>query len=230
MNILIIEDNVKISDNICYILKNENYNFETAFDGSEGYAKAIVNGYDLIILDIMLPGMDGFEILEALRANSITTPVLVLSAKGQVEDKVKALNLGSDDYITKPFAASELLARIKSILRRKYDISSNIIKIGKLTVDTNRKEASINNEKLDLTQKEYELLEFLVYNKNKVVSKIAIGQYIWGESLDLFTMSNFIDVHISNLRKKIEEECDKRYIQTKRGLGFILTEDEEENN
>ena len=225
MNILVIEDNIKISDNISYILKNENYNFETSFDGNEGYQKALTNDYDLIILDIMLPGMDGFEILEGLRSNNINTPILVLSAKGQIEDKVKALNLGSDDYITKPFAAPELLARIKSILRRKHDLSSNIIKIDILVIDTNKKEVLLNNEKLDLTQKEYEILEFLSYNKNKVVSKIAIGQYIWGESLDLFTMSNFIDVHISNLRKKIQDKSGKKYIQTKRGLGFILTED-----
>jgi len=226
MNILVIEDNIKISDNISCILKNENYNYEVAGQGREGYQKALSNSYDLIILDIMLPEMDGFEILEALRANNIDTPVLVLSAKGQVEDKVRALNLGSDDYITKPFAAAELLARIKSILRRKYDMSSNIIKIGALIINTNKKEAFINNEILDLTQKEYELLEFLSYNKNKVVSKIAIGQHIWGEELDLFTMSNFIDVHISNLRKKIEEKSGKKYIYTKRGLGIILTNED----
>jgi DNA-binding response OmpR family regulator len=224
MNILVIEDNIKISDNISYILKNEKYNFETASDGKYGYELASANNYDLIILDLMLPGMDGFEILEALRANSINTPIIVLSAKNQVDDKVRALNLGSDDYITKPFAASELLARIKSILRRKFDISSNIIKIDDLIIDTDKKEIKVNNEKLDLTQKEYDLLEFLAYNKNKVVSKVSIGQYIWGEELDFFTMSNFIDVHISNLRKKIESKTNKRYIVTKRGLGFIFSD------
>lgn len=226
MNILVIEDNIKISDNISYILKQEGYNYDVASDGARGYEMASENTYDLIILDIMLPEMDGFEILESLRANDNNTAVLVLSARGLVEDKVKALNLGCDDYITKPFAASELLARIKSILRRKHDLSSNIIKLDRLTIDTNKKEACINDEKLDLTQKEYDLLEFLAYNKNKVVSKVAIGQYIWGESLDFFTMSNFIDVHISNLRKKMENIYDKRYIQTKRGLGFILSNEE----
>jgi len=226
MNILIVEDNLRISDNISYILKNESYNFDISYNGNDGYQKALNNAYDLIILDLMLPGMDGFEIIEALRGNNIDTPILVLSAKSQVEDKVKALNLGSDDYICKPFAAAELLARIKSIFRRKHDLSSNIIKIDALKLDTNKKEAWIKKNKLDLTQKEYELLEFLVYNKNKVVSKIAIGQYIWGESLDFFTMSNFIDVHISNLRKKMELLCNKKYIRTKRGLGFILTDEE----
>jgi DNA-binding response OmpR family regulator len=223
MNILVIEDNIKISDNISFILKNENYNFDVSSDGKEGYELALGGSYDLLILDIMLPGMDGFEILEALRANQINTPILVLSAMGQVEDKVRALNLGSDDYITKPFAASELVARIKSILRRKFDLASNVIRIDNLVIDTNKKEVFVNNEKLELTQKEYDLLEFLTYNRNKVVSKVAIGQYIWGEELDFFTMSNFIDVHISNLRKKIENKSGKRYIKTKRGLGFIFT-------
>ncbi|MBN2535576.1 MAG: response regulator transcription factor [Spirochaetales bacterium] len=228
MKILIIEDNIRISDNISYILKSENYNFEASYDGEEGYQLARTGNYDLIILDLMLPGMDGFEILEALRANKVNTPVLVLSAKSQVEDKVKALNLGSDDYITKPFAASELLARVRSITRRNHDLASNIITIGCLTVDTNKKEAFVEVNRLELTQKEYELLEFFSFNKNKVVSKVAIAQYIWGESLDYFTMSNFIDVHISNLRKKIENACKKKYIKTKRGFGFILSEEEEE--
>lgn len=224
MNILVIEDNIKISDNISYILKSENFNYEVESDGIKGYETALNGGFDLIILDIMLPGMDGFEILESLRANNNNIPVLVLSAKGQVEDKVQALNLGCDDYLTKPFAAVELIARIKSIIRRKFDLSSNIIIVDLLTIDTNKKEAFANKEKLDLTQKEYDLLEFLAYNKNKTVSKVAIGQYIWGEDLDFFTMSNFIDVHISNLRKKIYTGCGKKYIETKRGLGFILSE------
>jgi DNA-binding response OmpR family regulator len=228
MKILIIEDNIRISDNISYILKSENYNFEASYDGAEGYRLALTGNYDLIILDLMLPGMDGFEILEALRTNKVNTPVLVLSAKSQVEDKVKALNLGSDDYITKPFAAPELLARVRSIIRRKHDLASNIITIGCLTVDTNKKEACVKGNRLDLTQKEYELLELFSFNKGKVVSRVAIAQHIWGESLDYFTMSNFIDVHISNLRKKIENACKKKYIKTKRGFGFILSEEEEE--
>ncbi len=227
VNILVIEDNIRISDNISYILQNEHYHVEVAAHGDQGYHQALDGEYDLIILDLMLPGMDGFEILEALRANRVNTPVLVLSAKGQVEDKVRALNLGSDDYLTKPFASSELLARIKSIIRRKHDLASNRIVVGSLRIDTDKKEAYADGEKLELTQKEYELLELLAYNKNKVVSKVAIAQYIWGETLDLFTMSNFIEVHISNLRKKIEDKCKKQYIITKRGLGFILTAEED---
>lgn len=226
MYILIIEDNIRILDNLTIILKNENYQVDSEFDGDKGFQKALDNNYDLIILDLMLPGMSGFEILEALRANNIKTPIIVLSAKNQVEDKVKSLDLGSDDYLTKPFAPSELLARVRSMLRRKHDLTSNIIIIRQIEIDTNLKEVRVNGCKIELTLKEYELLEFLAYNKDKVVSRIAIGEHIWGESLDLFTMSNFIDVHIKNLRKKLESDLDYKVIHTKRGVGFILSEKE----
>lgn len=223
MYILIIEDNIRILDNISLILKNENYRFDSESNGDEGYKKALTGTYDLIILDLMLPGMDGFEIVEALRANGVDTPILVLSAKSQVEDKVKALDKGCDDYLTKPFAPAELLARIRSIIRRKFDVASSVMEIGELHLNTNSKELVIREETIGLTSKEYELLEFLAYNSERVVSRVAIGEHIWGEELDMFTMSNFIDVHIKNLRKKIEAKTGKKYIHTKRGIGFILT-------
>ena len=226
MYILIIEDNIRIADNITFMLKKENYQVDCENNGEDGYRKALQNSYDLLILDLMLPGMSGFEILESLRANDIKIPVLILSAKGQVEDKVRALDLGGDDYLTKPFAPAELLARVRSILRRKFDVSSSLITIGDLVVDTNKKELIIKDEIISLTGKEYEVLEFLAYSNNRVISRIAIGEHIWGETLDLFTMSNFIDVHIKNLRKKIETATGKKYIYTKRGVGFILTEKE----
>ncbi|HPO49471.1 MAG TPA: response regulator transcription factor [Spirochaetota bacterium] len=228
MNILIIEDNIRISDNLKYILTKEGHNSEIAENGEIGLSNALNKDYDLIILDIMLPKTDGYEILESLRANKRDVPVLVLSAKVQVEDKVKALDIGADDYLTKPFAPSELTARIRSLLRRKHGVSSNIIEIGEIKLDTNKKELFINEERVDLTQKEYEIVEFLGYNKEKVVTRVTLGEHIWGETLDLFTMSNFIDAHIKNVRKKIEEKTSKKYIITKRGLGFILTENGDE--
>jgi DNA-binding response OmpR family regulator len=228
MNILIIEDNIRILDNLTYILKNENYRVDEAESGDSGYMKAANGNYDLIILDLMLPGMNGFEILESLQSNKIATPILVLSAKNQIEDKVKSFDLGCHDYLSKPFAPEELLARIRGIIRRKYHIDSNIIVIGEITFDTNKKKVNINDKFLDLTQKEYEIFEFLSYNKYKVVSRISLGEHIWGESLDLFTMSNFIDVHIKNLRKKITLLTNKKYIYTKRGLGFLFSDKDEE--
>lgn len=225
MYIIVIEDNVRMLDNINYILKKENYHVDTASNGDDGYNKIISNSYDLVILDLMIPGMNGFEIIEALRMNSNKVPILVLSAKSQTDDKVKALDLGCDDYLTKPFAPAELLARIRTLLRRKYDVESSVITIGDMVIDIKLKEITINGEKLELTSKEYELLEFLAYNKGNVVTRVAIGEHIWGETLDLFTMSNFIDVHIKNLRKKISNVTVKQYIHTKRGVGFIIKEE-----
>jgi len=228
MNILIIEDNAKISDNLEYILTKESYSVTICSNGENGYYTASSADYDLIILDLMLPEMDGYEILESLRANKKDAPILVLSAKDQVEDKVKALDLGADDYLSKPFASAELLARIRSILRRKHNVGSSTIEVGELFIDLNKKEVRLGDSSVDLTQKEYEIVEFLAYNKNKVVSKVTLGEHIWGEDLDLYTMSNFIDVHIKNVRKKLEEIKPKKYIHTKRGLGFILSEGQTE--
>ena len=216
MQILVIEDTIRILDNLNAILRQENYIVDSESDGERGYEKALNNNYDLIILDLMLPGMDGFEILEGLRANKKDVPVLILSAKAQVEDKVKALDLGSDDYITKPFAPAELLARIRRIVRQKYDIVTSVIEIGGMKIDINKKVLEIDSTIIDLTSKEYEIIEFLAYNLGKVVSRVTLGEHIWGESLDLF----------KNLRKKISDVTDRKYIYTKRGLGFIVSEKE----
>lgn len=229
MKVLLIEDNILLSDNILYILKREKYAVDISYNGESGYNKALSNDYDIIILDLMLPGMDGFSILESLRANNIKTPILVLSARAQTEDKVKALDSGSDDYLTKPFAKEELLARIRNIIRRKHDVTSGIIKIGDLSVNTNTKDVFVLKEKIEITPKEYEIIEFAL-NKNRVVSRVSLGEHVWGETLDMFTMSNFIDVHIKNIRHKIEPLMNKKIIFTKRGIGFILTDRNNEND
>jgi DNA-binding response OmpR family regulator len=226
MHILIIEDNLILIDSLHNVLKKENYLIDEAKTGDQGYTKILDNNYDLIILDIMLPNMNGFEILECMQQQHINTPVLILSAKNQVEDKVKALDLGSYDYLTKPFAIEELLARIRGIFRRRHNLSSNVITIDEISIDTNKKTVKVKNEIVELTNKEYEILELLSYNCNKAVSRIAIGEHVWGENLDLFTMSNFIDVHIKNIRKKIEGKTSKEYIRTIRGFGFILSDNE----
>ncbi len=227
MKILLIEDNQLLSDNIRTILENENYSVEISLDGEHGYSLALINDYDVVILDLMLPKMNGFSVLEYLRMNNIQTPILILSALSHVDNKVRALDGGCDDYLTKPFASEELLARIRSLIRRKYNTALPVVKIGAVEVQISKKKVFIYKEKVELTPKEYELLEFLALNKDKVVSRIALGEHIWGESLDLLTMSNFIDVHIKNLRKKLEAITGKRLIFTRRGNGFILTEGEE---
>jgi DNA-binding response OmpR family regulator len=222
MRILIVEDEESLALHIQNILQNEKYTAEVAFDGNAGLEKALVESYDLIILDIMLPGSDGFQILKTLRKEGRVLPVLLLTAKTHIEDKVTGLDLGADDYLTKPFAVPELLARVRSLLRRTSDAKSTVIEIGDLKLDTATHSVTKKGNEINLTAKEYSILEFLIYNQNHVVSRMSIAEHVWGDNLDLFTMTNFVDVHIKNLRKKIGD--DKNLIKTIRGVGYMLKE------
>ena len=222
MRILIIEDEEALALRIQKILQNEHYTAEVSFSGDKGLEQALVETYDLIILDVMLPGLDGFQILKELRNEGIAIPVLLLTAKTRVEDKVSGLDLGADDYLTKPFAVPELLARVRSLLRRASDIKSSVLVIGDLQIDTATHNVLRNNTEINLTAKEYAILEFLMYNQNHVVSRMSIAEHVWGDNLDLFTMTNFVDVHIKNLRKKIG--ASKEMIKTVRGVGYMLRE------
>jgi len=222
MRILIIEDEEALALRIQKILQNEHYTAEVSFSGDKGLEQALVETYDLIILDVMLPGLDGFQILKELRNEGIAIPVLLLTAKTRVEDKVSGLDLGADDYLTKPFAVPELLARVRSLLRRASDIKSSVLVIGDLQIDTATHNVLRNNTEINLTAKEYAILEFLMYNQTHVVSRMSIAEHVWGDNLDLFTMTNFVDVHIKNLRKKIG--ASKEMIKTVRGVGYMLRE------
>jgi DNA-binding response OmpR family regulator len=222
MRILIIEDEEALALRVQKILQNERYTAEVCFSGDQGLEQALVEPYDLVILDVMLPGLDGFQILKKLRNDGIAIPVLMLTAKTRVEDKVSGLDLGADDYLTKPFAVPELLARVRSLLRRASDVKSSLLVIGDITIDTATRSVSKNNSEINLTAKEYAILEFLMYNQNHVVSRMSIAEHVWGDNLDLFTMTNFVDVHIKNLRKKIGDS--KQMIKTVRGVGYMLRE------
>jgi DNA-binding response OmpR family regulator len=223
MRILIVEDEEALASRIQKILQTERYKAEVIFDGDEGLEQALSEPYDLIILDIMLPGTNGFEILEQLRDEGIMTPVLLLTAKTRVEDKVNGLDLGADDYLTKPFAVPELLARVRSLLRRASDVKTTTLVVADLKIDTATHSVFKNGNTLNLTAKEYAILEFLLYNQNHVVSRMSIAEHVWGDNLDLFTMTNFVDVHIKNLRKKIGSS--KNIIKTIRGVGYMLKDD-----
>ena len=158
------------------------------------------------------------------RKEGMILPVLLLTAKTQIDDKVTGLDLGADDYLTKPFAVPELLARVRSLLRRSSEAKSTVIEIGDLILDTATHSVKKNGKEINLTAKEYSILEFLIYNKNHVVSRISIAEHVWGDNFDLFTMTNFVDVHLKNLRKKIQD--DKDLIKTVRGVGYMLKEKE----
>jgi heavy metal response regulator len=222
-NILLVEDEKKVSKFIKQGLEGEGFIVDTAFNGEEGFLKAQEGTFNLIILDVMMPKMDGFEVLEKLRISKIHTPVLMLTAKDSLSDKVTGLNLGADDYLTKPFAFEELLARIKSLLRRG-EIKSTQMKVGDLELDTVRHKAKRNNIEIELTSREYALLEFFMRNKNTTVTRETISEKIWNINFD--TGTNVIDVYVNHLRQKVDGNFDKKLIHTVRGAGYVMKEDE----
>jgi DNA-binding response OmpR family regulator len=222
MRILVVEDQEPLANRIKDTLANERYQVDLAFDGDTGLEKALLEDYDLVVLDILLPGLDGIEVLKQIRESGAKVPVLMLTVKDQVQDKVAGLDAGADDYLTKPFATPELLARIRSLLRRKSDAKVSILTAGDLSLDTNLREVTRGGDAIELTRKEYSILQFLMYNKNRVLSRLSIAEHVWGDNFDLFSMTNFVDVHVKNLRKKINDDGPDRLIQTVRGVGYII--------
>jgi len=226
MRILIVEDEESLALKIKNVLESDEYQAEVAFEGEEGLEQALMEEYDLLILDILLPGLDGIQILKEVRRSGSAVPVLLLTAKDRVENKVRGLDAGADDYLTKPFAIPELLARVRSLLRRTSEVKSAELTVEDLRVDTSTHEVWRGKEPVNLTPKEYAILEFLLYNKNRVLSRLSIAEHVWGDNFDLFSMTNFVDVHIKNLRKKIDDHNKKKLIQTVRGVGYRIKDDE----
>jgi len=227
MKILVVDDEPDLLEQLRETLTSQKYDLDTADDGESALDKLFDNPYDLIILDIMLPFVDGLTILREIRKANIATPVLMLTTKGAVEDKIKGLDYGADDYLAKPFAMAELMARIRSLLRRASDHRDPLLTVRDITLNTKTRQVIKNGKSLELTPKEFSILEFLLYNQNRVVSRFTLAEHVWGDGFDPFTMSNFIDVHIKNLRRKIDDSDKKKIIRTIRGIGFII-EDEPE--
>ena len=215
--ILIVEDESSISDFVKGELEYEGYEVCIKEDGREGLEEALNNEYDLVILDIMLPSMNGFEICRRIKRVK-ATPVIMLSAKSSVIDKVKGLKLGADDYISKPFAIEELLARIEVVFRRESNPKDSIFKFKDITIDTKSRIVKRNNEEINLTNKEYELLMILIENKDEVVTRDELLERIWGYD----TETNVTDVYIRHLRSKLNNENKEEYIQTVRSIGYIM--------
>jgi DNA-binding response OmpR family regulator len=221
MNVLIIDDEASLLEKLAVVLIKELYTVETAADGRQGLDKIWNDHYDLIILDIMLPYLSGLEIIKVVRAECIETPVLMLTAKGDIEDKIKGLDLGADDYLAKPFSIPELLARVRALIRRGTK-ASPIIEIGSLSLDTSRRELFKNGLLVPLTAKEFAILEFMMHNKGRAISRFTLAEHVWGDEFDPFSMSNFIDVHMSNLRKKLTSPGEPPLIATVRGYGYRI--------
>lgn len=219
--ILIIEDESNISDFVKMELEYEGYEAEISEDGKEGLIKALREDYDLIVLDLMLPVISGLEVCRRLKKEK-DIPVIMLSAKDSVMDKVAGLQIGADDYIAKPFAIEELIARIQVIFRRMEKVKSNIIKFKDLSIQLESRTVMKNEEKINLTNKEYELLILLLNNKGKVVTRDNILNEVWGYDYDAGT--NVVDVYVSYLRNKLDEKNKEAYIETVRAVGYIISE------
>lgn len=218
-SILLVEDEVSISDFIKGELEYEGYRVCVKEDGRVGLEEALNNEYDLVILDVMLPSMNGFEICRRLKREKNTT-VIMLSAKDSVMDKVNGLQIGADDYIPKPFAIEELIARIEVVFRREKTLSSSIVKFKDITINRNSRVVEKNNNEIILTNKEYEILMSLIDNKNRVVTREELLEKVWGYSYEPET--NVVDVYIRYLRAKLNNENKEEYIQTVRSVGYIM--------
>ncbi len=220
MRLLIIEDEEQLLDALKRGLTKRGYAVDKAEDGITGSEMAYQNEYDVIILDLNLPGKDGIEVLKDIRTRSMTTKVLILSARSSVPDKIKGLDLGANDYLGKPFDFLELEARIRNLIRRDFVQQSTVIHLQNLTLDTAQKSAAVNGHKLDLQPKEYAILEYLALHSGTVISSEELIEHIWDEEADMFSMS--VKVHISNLRKKISAYGDSGLIVTVRGGGYMI--------
>ncbi len=221
MRLLLIEDDVKIASFIIKGLKAEGFAVDHASDGENGLHLALTEPYDLAIIDIMLPQMDGFAIIAALRREKIHLPVIILSARGATEDKVKGLQLGSDDYLTKPFAFSELLARVQALLRRSSGVAEPTkLEMGDLSMNLITREVVRRGRRIDLQPLEFSLLEYLLRNAGKVVSKTMIMEHVWDYHFD--PQTNVVESRIYHLREKIDKGFETKLIHTVRGVGYVL--------
>lgn len=220
MKILVIEDEPELSKSICQYLSGEQFFTETAFDFHTALEKISLYDYACIILDITLPQGSGLDILKELKANNKADGVIIISAKNSLDDKISGLKSGADDYLTKPFHLPELGARVAAIIRRKSFDGNNKIVFDELEINLNAKQTFVNGQELDLTKKEYELLLYFISNKNKVISKSAIAQHLWGDNMDIADNYDFIYTHIKNLRKKLLQQGSPDYIKSVYGMGY----------
>jgi DNA-binding response OmpR family regulator len=221
MRILVVEDHPTLARSIAGGLRDEGYAVDLTFDGEEGLHLAQRNPYDAIVLDMMLPKRDGWSILQTLRESGSKTPVICLTAQDAVEDRVRGLNIGADDYLTKPFAFEELVARVRAMIRRGHDKPSSVLTVGDLEIDLARKCVRRNGKTIDLSAREFALLQYLAHRKDQVVSRTDIWEHIYDQYDEV--SSNVVDVYIGYLRNKIDRDYPTKVIHTRRGQGYMLS-------
>jgi DNA-binding response OmpR family regulator len=220
MKILIVEDEQRLMESMVTYLKSENFIVEEASDYKTARQKIEMFTYDCILLDVSLPDGDGLSLLQELKANKKTDGVIVISAKNSIGDRIQGLNLGADDYLTKPFHLSELNARILAVIRRRHFQGQQVLVFNELTIDLIAKTVYVNEKAVELTRKEYDLLLYLAYNKNRVISKNAIAEHLSGDEAEIFTNYDFIYSHMKNLKKKLQQAGCKEYIRSVYGMGY----------
>jgi len=221
VRILLVEDEARVAGFVAKGLREQAYAVDVAGDGERALYLASVNEYDLLVLDVMLPRKDGYEVCRSLRSGGMRIPILMLTARDSIDDRVAGLDCGADDYLTKPFDFKELLARLRALSRRSTALRPPVVRVADLTLNTGSHSVSRGGKAISLTAKEYALLEFLMVNENRVVGREQIAQHVWDESFDPF--SNIIDVYIKRLRTKLDNGTHRRLIHTRRGEGYILT-------
>lgn len=223
MNVLIVEDEKGLALEMNEFLSREGYIVEHAWKKASAEEKIFVNNYDFILLDLGLPDGDGFEVLKQLKnLKDRDDAVIILTARSAVDDRIKGLDSGADDYLAKPFSLNELLARMHAIIRRKHKLEKNEVKIHDFVLDIQNHTVSFQGERVPLTKKEYEIFNYLVLNKNRVVSRISLTEHVWGDILEVNSDSNFVDVHVKNLRKKLTQCTKTDWFETVRSIGYRI--------
>jgi DNA-binding response OmpR family regulator len=224
MKILIIEDEIELLIAISNYLIKENYICELAENFAKADEKLAIYEYDIILLDISLPDGNGLDLLETVKKHHIKSGVIIISAKNSLDDKITGLDLGADDYLTKPFQLSELNSRIKAVLRRRQYDGTNTISFNEITINTDSKSVTVGEEEIILTKKEYDLLLYFIVNKHRVLTKEAIAEHLWNDNIDLSDNFDFIYTHLNNIRKKIKKAGGNDYVKTIYGMGYKFTE------
>jgi len=225
MNVLIVEDEISLAKEIASFLKAENFLCDLAFTGRDASEKIAINLYDFILLDLGLPDYNGLDLIHEAKNAGSEASFIIITARGAVEDKVKGLDIGADDYLAKPFALVELLSRINAVARRKFNVANQDIELGDFVMMVQSRKMICRETEVDLTKKEYDLLQYLVLNRDKVLTRQQLYEHIWGNILDDQYDSNFIDVHIKNLRKKLNYHAPSPWLETVRGVGYRVSKE-----
>ncbi len=222
MKVLIVEDEKSLAGEMTAFLKSEGYICEVAHTGKEASEKVFVNPYDFMLLDLSLPDYEGLDLLKEAKEANQEAAVIILTARGSTNDKVKGLDMGADDYLAKPFSLLELSSRMQAIIRRKHGIKKSVTDIHDFQIDLTNRTVSCKNQMIGLTKKEFDILQYLVINKNRVVTRMQLTEHIWESGLEVDYDSNYVDVHIKNLRKKLSQHANVDWLETVRGIGYRI--------